>query len=255
MKINIFDKQKRPKITIVTEPAPGWVLRWISERYAELMPNTKISTTTDDNADINLYINYALFDHKTNIDVGYFTHREVEGELVAKFDQVAAEVDWCIAMSEKTAKFLPDFKTSVNLVPPDKQFMKGDLVIGVVGTEKPNGRKRYDWLDEVRSIPGIRVEMTNGKYKWEDLPAFYESIDYLLITSENEGGPLPLVEALAMRKPVITTDVGFANEYTAIKYRNLDELKSILDNLVIKQDAWDKSTAQLMEVLLKLYKS
>jgi len=43
--------------------------------------------------------------------------------------------------------------------------------------------------------------------------AFYEQIDYLLIPSLWEGGPMALQEALACGVPVIAADVGFVPDF------------------------------------------
>ena len=42
---------------------------------------------------------------------------------------------------------------------------------------------------------------------------FYEAIDYLLIPSLYEGGPMALQEALACGVPVIAADVGFVPDF------------------------------------------
>lgn len=43
---------------------------------------------------------------------------------------------------------------------------------------------------------------------------FYKNIDYLLIPSLWEGGPMALLEALAYGIPIIAADVGFVKEFT-----------------------------------------
>ncbi len=265
------------KINIVTEKAPGWVLRWIAESYAKYIPGCVVNTEVDKTADINFYINYDIFQQKSGtIDVGYFTHKErvyedkayeglsdKEKEFMRNnafvrgkhFEEVANEVDWCIAMNERLLDDLPREKSTVNLIPPDPQFMKGDIVIGWVGRTSKTGRKRINWMEDLHSIEGIKIKATEGKYDWKELPEFYKSIDYLLIYSENEGGPLPLVEALAMGVPVISNNVGFVPKYTTLRFNTLEELKQLLSGLVIKKDAWEKSSKDLYNVFLNLYNS
>jgi glycosyltransferase involved in cell wall biosynthesis len=41
------------------------------------------------------------------------------------------------------------------------------------------------------------------------MPEFYKRGSYLICASQSEGGPLPVLEALACGIPVITTDVGW----------------------------------------------
>jgi glycosyltransferase involved in cell wall biosynthesis len=241
------------KINIVTVEE-SWALRNIAENYARAL-NAQISLEADMSADINFYIHYRLFKKKTNIDIGYFTHRE-NFDLVKQqdFDRISKDVDWCISMCDKTTKFLPKYKTTTLLPSPDLQFFKrSKLILGVVGREYQSGRKRIEWIDKIKKIPDVEVKFTNNKYKWEDMPKFYESIDYLLILSDNEGGPLPLYEALAMKKPIITSDVGSTSNFTNIQYEDLDDLIQKIQKLIIPLNTWEISANKLMKIFEKLY--
>lgn len=240
------------KINIVTEPAAGWVLRRLSESWARYIPNCSVSAEADSRADINFYVNYALFERKTSIDIALFTHRERD-ERSEKFDEVAREIDWCVAMCEKTAALLPKEKTSVIYVAPDPQFQKEKVVFGVVAREyASSNRKRVHWMDELKKIEGIEIRFTGGKILWEDMPEFYKSIDYLLILSDNEGGPVPLLEALAMGVPVISSDVGFAGEFTTFRYESFEDLVKLIKGLIIPKNAWEISSRNLEEVFKKV---
>lgn len=235
------------KINIVTEPAPGWVLRRISEAYAEELEGAAVvSTEPDPAADVNFYVNYALFQGRTRCDVGFFTHREPNPPWSEVFDKAAREVTFCVSMCKRTAALLPPDRTDVVLVAPDRQFMRGKLTLGVVAREYESGRKRFEWIDELRQIPGVEVQFSGGRFKWHDMPAFYDSIDYLLVLGGNEGGPVPLVEALAMGVPAIAPDVGFVPEYSTLRYHDLEDLKEIIRGLVIAPDAQFESTKRLV---------
>lgn len=186
------------KINLVTTDT-GWVLRNLADNYAKHLPNAKVSVEPDLTADINFYFNYVLFDHKTTIDVGYFTHRELHDEyLINKFDSTAREMDWCISMCNKTTEFLPKEKTTTIHSSPDPIFLnqKEKIIFGIIGKEKPSGRKRYDWIEKLREIEGVEILATNGEYEFSQMPEFYKKIDYVLILSDNEGGPLCLYEGL-----------------------------------------------------------
>lgn len=63
------------------------------------------------------------------------------------------------------------------------------------------------------------------------MPSFYKNIDYLVILSNNEGGLMPVIEAIASGKPVIAPDVGWCWDYPVIKYNTIEDLKQILTKL------------------------
>lgn len=68
----------------------------------------------------------------------------------------------------------------------------------------------HDWGDlgaEQRAL-GRDVEVTERPY--EEMPDFYRGLDVLLCLSREEGGCLPILEALACGVPVISTRVGYA---------------------------------------------
>ncbi|MCX8008852.1 MAG: hypothetical protein N3A54_04080 [Patescibacteria group bacterium] len=52
-------------------------------------------------------------------------------------------------------------------------------------------------------------------FMWQSMPAYYESVDLILITSTEEGGGLPYMEAAASGRGIITTPVGYAKESAA----------------------------------------
>lgn len=237
-----------PYINIVTVNETGWILRRIADSFARYLPSVAVGTAIDPNADINFYVNYPLYKKRTKCDVGWFTHREFLQPAASEFDRIANEVDWCIAHSRKTAAHLPAHKTSIVYIPPDPQFHKEELVLGVVGREYSSGRKRFHWIPELEKIPGVKIVLTNGDYEFSALPDFYRSIDYLLVLSTNEGGPIPVVEALAMKKPIIAPDVGMAWEYPCLRYRDLSELQALLRKLTLQGLTWETAAANLSKI-------
>ncbi len=92
--------------------------------------------------------------------------------------------------------------------------------------------------------------------RYEDMPRFYcENVDVIVVASLAEGFCAPLVEAMAMNVPVITTDVGVASELDCIKIpRSVDGIVKGLDRLfgrrqVWPQFSWKKVNQQFRELL------
>jgi glycosyltransferase involved in cell wall biosynthesis len=74
------------------------------------------------------------------------------------------------------------------------------LVLGGDGPMMPMVKERVaadPWLRERCKLLG----------SVEDTPSFFASVDYTLLTSDSEGIPNVVLEALAMEKPVVATDV------------------------------------------------
>jgi hypothetical protein len=217
---------------------------------------SKVTTKMDPTAQVNIYIPYYAFLFNVGPakpptpSICFFTHKEKD--TASTFDECAERSTWNLTMCYKTYELLPPNKTSVIRIYPDEQFYKDKIILGVVGRPCPSGRKRFEMIEALRQIPGVEVRLTGGHLLFNQLPRFYKEIDYLVVTSDNEGGPLPVLEAMAMGKPVIAPDVGFAWDYPVLQYDGtLADLRSVVQSLVVDRNGWDKSAKQLMEVIQK----
>jgi len=236
------------KLNIVTEKeSQRWSLLYDAENLVEWMPGAVVADKPDPTADVNMFVNYALYEPVDTVTTAMFTHLEHEGSLVDTFLDVAEAVDWCFAMCQKTLWQLPPEKSSILTVWPSQQFYRSHLNIGVCGRDYKSGRKRMDWVDELRAIPGVLVITTDGKIPWLDMPGYYDSLDYLVVISENEGGPKPVVEALARGVPVIAPDVGYCWDFPVLRYRTKDGLLDIVRRLAVPRDAWAATAQHVME--------
>lgn len=238
-------------IVNIVRPQDGWALQRIAESWQ--IPGSNVSDVPDPEADVNLWVNYALFKSvgkfkKTKCDIGYFTHYEKIGLGGPLFGQVAKLMDWCIAMCEHTARHLPYDKTTIVKSSPHPQFRKEKIVFGVSGREYP--RKNTVLIPELRKIPGVEIWYTRGDLRFEQLPDWYRSIDYLLVLSNLEGGPLPVLEALAMGKPVIAPDVGWCWDYPVIRYTGTEELRAIIEGLIVP--GVEHESRQIVKVIEKV---
>ncbi len=87
--------------------------------------------------------------------------------------------------------------------------------------------------------------------------AFYAAIDYLVITSSVEGGPMPVLEAIARGVPVIAPNVGWAWEFPVIRYEPAGEysaLRQVLAQLTAPPswEQWGEAHARLFAALRKV---
>jgi len=183
-------------------------------------------------ADVHYYINYGYFSAKPRhgLTLANFTHFDPD-HLSDKFIQTAREVDHCVAVSDSTAHALrsfgvPDSKISVILVGADAHFQP-KLTIGVVGRVYPGGRKGEDIIHDLLKNPEVlaKVRIVAAQEGWgapvwrfEDPADFYRSIDYLLVPSRVEGGPVPFMEALACGTMAIAPEIGVVPQFPHISY-------------------------------------
>ena len=126
----------------------------------------------------------------------------------------------------------------------------------VVGSEQPNGRKRssllmdlawkmdlspfyfiivgQNWDAESLEKAGVRLQYAQGGLSQEQMVNLYNASDLVLCTGYEEGGPLPLAEALACGKRVLSPRFGFATEFLDDEdiYDTLEDLIKKLELIV-----------------------
>jgi hypothetical protein len=226
----------------------------MARNFAEYVPYATVSHRPDPES-CNVYFPYYLY-QPTARDICLFTHREDEKQDVNAamkagwFDKTAEAADHCWAMSEHTAKFLPPEKTTVIKPPPDPVFMGRRLVLGFSGIPQPFGRKNFEWIDELQKIPGVMCRWTMGKLEQKAMPDFYHGIDYLVIVSNNEGGPMPVVEALACGTPVIAPNVGWAWDYPVLHYEDFYDLTRIIEGMLFPLSQWTTAGQSLYNLCI-----
>jgi len=241
------------KLHIVTESeSQRWSLLPDAENLAREIPGAIVGTSPDPRAAVNMFVNYALYEPVQTIATAMFTHRERAGPFRPRFDEIALAVDHCFAMNSHTLALLPEEKSSIMWVWPDPRYHRSKLVLGVCGRAYRSGRKRMEWIEDLLAIPGVEVRTTGGKIAAPDMPRYYDGLDYLVVISDNEGGPKPVVEALARGCPVIAPDVGYCWEFPVLRYRTKEELLGIVRGLVIPYDGWKRTAQHVMAVHRRL---
>lgn len=229
------------KINIITEDkSNGWILRRCADEL-ETIPGVEINSNSP-NFDVHYFINYALYTPYSGINIGHFTHLEDSGlyrnfflDSIDKFDYytVTCDITKDILVNHG-AKKENIYKMSYG---SDSRLNK-DIVFGIVGRTYPNGRKGEYLVDKMSRKyttlawgKGWPCEIYSDK--WEDLPEFYKKIDYLVVTALNEGGPVPVIDAIRAGVPVIAPDVGWCWEFPVIRYKKGDweSLNNVLRQL------------------------
>lgn len=201
-----------------------------------------LSAKPDPSADayyLSLYFEDGLLPRNNTKPVGaYFSHREVEppGNPKAKwFDRVAAVVDLRITTAAIYQKELASLGPTVQIpVPlerdsftiPARKPLQGGLVAGFSGYKYGNKRKGEDLAAGLlRAMAGARIgwkasgrgwPVRTTRLPWAAMPAFYQSLDILVVPSRVEGVPMPPLEALACGvSVVIPRGVGLLDELPA----------------------------------------
>ncbi|MDA8217256.1 MAG: glycosyltransferase, partial [Dehalococcoidales bacterium] len=228
----------------------GWILERCAREIADRLANVTVSSTPDPSADVNYYVNYSAYrGPQPTIEVAFFTHIEERSpEARERFFQVAHAMDACVCMSDRYADALRQAGASdVQVITPgvDLLLYRPLVRVGVVGRTYHTGRKGEDLVRAVMDEPGIEWHFTGSGwpapatfYSPEQMPDFYNSVDYILVPSHYEGGPMCVLEALACGKEVIAPNVGFVEDYPHIEYRTGDaqDLRRVLRGLVAQRD-------------------
>lgn len=217
-------------------PNDGWILEKMADNLLSRLPEVRGFHHTDmvlysgnsplneEGVSINYYINYRLFKKKSNhIDIAWFTHPEPDD----KFYEIAQQVDFAICNCEKYRHELSERGVNAyTIIPGIDEIFRPVLKVGFVGRFSDYGyRKGSDILESVNQLNFVDLMLTNGEVSQKDLPDFYNKLDCVLIASRYEGGPMCLLEGLAMGKPIICPpDVGLASmfEENIIPYTNGD---------------------------------
>lgn len=233
------------RLNIITEGC-GWILERCARELEARLPDV----TVDGNrrAAINYYLPFWKRTAPEGFaQIGLFTHN---------FDRAAAHVgvfDEYVCMNEQMARHLrhlrvPEerlrvirpghFVQEVGARPPTSA-----ITFGIAGNVYRGGRKGEHLVARMVEA-GYDVEAFGTGWpcprarEADDLrmlPAWYtSSIDYLVITSTDEGGPMPLLDALHYGCPVIApTGVGWCDEFPCIRYRAGDwpDLQRVLRGL------------------------
>jgi len=86
-----------------------------------------------------------------------------------------------------------------------------------------------------------------GPTSWQEMPEFYHNADAFILNSDYETFSIVLAEALSTGTPVISTQVGIANElseevFIAVEKQNPSSLKSAMETIIEGKQQWNAQT-------------
>jgi hypothetical protein len=248
--LGIFSRNKKfenVQIVNIKVQSDAWVLEKMALKLTEI-PEVRLSTQTNNQAKLNYFFNYFQFEEVRTPTAAWFTHIEERSPEVSDiWWQTVDAVDVCVFHSEmyrRTVKEKFPSKECITISPgvDFDSFRPRKLRIGIVGRAYPEtGRKGEALLQSVVAdhpeiewvVTGQNWGVKNLSVSDDELPSLYRGLDYVLITSAYEGGPMSALEALASGVPVISPDIGWMPELPHITYEvgNLDQLNTILGGL------------------------
>lgn len=121
---------------------------------------------------------------------------------------------------------------------------------GVEGIIKPAIQElKEEGYNITLNLADRNIKMT----KQEEMPNFYNSLDIYLCMSKNEGTPLPVLEAMAMGIPIISTDVGIVREAFGDKQkkyiisRDKESLKSAIKEMINNEEEFKNLSKENLE--------
>ncbi|MDT7836546.1 glycosyltransferase [Aquabacterium sp. OR-4] len=231
------------KVEII-HPGDGWVLDRLARILIERIPGAYGSphaSRAQADTDIAYFMHYGLFGQSHAPVRGCFMPHKEPPDAV--FDMAARHAGFCVAPSRASVAECLPFNAATHLVYHgiDLQAFRPRLRIGFVGREYPSGRKGSEIFGFLRGLDFVDLRLTNGTLRDDEIPAFIGDMDYILIASKHEGGPLCFQEALASGVEVISTDVGMVSDFRdapgvhLYPYNDLAALRQLLDRLLARR--------------------
>ena len=212
----------------VVHSGNAWILRRLARYLVDGLPyvdGAPWRPSAVNHYDLTYYVNYQLCERpkhplrrrvlwrtpNSRLVGAFFPHREGDD-----FDRVARRVDFCVAPCARYADYLrehcnPNSHLIYHGIELERFTPK--LRLGFIGRRYKTGRKGEALLRAVAELPYVELLCTDGALSEEEIPGFYQRIDYVLITSSIEGGPLCFQEGLASGKEILSTDVGMVSEF------------------------------------------
>ncbi len=178
--------------------------------------------------------------YNKKISFGVCDHLYLRGEEEWRTDKILKYSNYYFVTSDKLYKIYSEKSIKPQMIIHDGVNLKdykpenlerfynpNKLIVGWVGNSKFVDSDNDADMKGVEGIikPVIKELQEEGydielrladrnikKISQSDMPTFYNSINLYICASKEEGTPMPVLEAMAMGIPVITTNVGIAEE-------------------------------------------
>ena len=224
----------------IIHPNSGWILTSIAQKIAEFSEIFSLHTNQIP-LDLDAYFYVDIQNCWSNeikkatpkaLHIGMFTH--LDKDDITSFRYHWQELDGVVHMCNR---YYQVFLNEMTVIHPGdvSQFKLRPLILGVAqrgGFEgKGDGFLQDAWNEglpydlrdhfsimfkgkgwDTETFKGHNI-YTDENEDYDSYQSFYHTIDYLLIPSLWEGGPMALLEALACGIPVIAADVGFVPDF------------------------------------------
>ena len=131
-----------------------------------------------------------------------------------------------------------------------------DFIVGFAG--KADEYKGYGMIAQACAELGVKFKPATGEVPPEGMLEYYKSIDLLVCASHAEGFGMPVMECLAINKPVITTDVGAARYLNVHKVdRSVEGIKQGIlrfytSSQVLPKFSWENVCCQFKKLYIQL---
>lgn len=177
----------------------------------------------------------------------------------------------CVAQNPSLAKKLQKLINQDNVVympnGVDTKLFNRKFVVGFVGAHADNSdHKGFNLIRKACEELGLELRTAHSGFQNDvrpisEMPKFYQSIDCLVLASISEGCNNPTLEALAMNKPVISTNVGIASELEGVILveRNVESIKKALRKFsgrieILEKYSWEIIAKKYRDLYLKRLK-
>ena len=279
------------RINVITVDS-GWILQKISERIVlegnKLGHEFILSHSPSNYVDCNFYVDIQnCYSKKTNtLDIGLFTHVDRDdmntvnhscltldyiihmcNRYYESFKSIYSEDKMSVLYPSETNTKLTEYKPKIGVFQRGRYEGKGfNFLMSLSDPIIKNFRFKFvgkDWDQVVSKLTsmGVEVEYVTSE-DYSKYPSHYHDVDYVLIPSLWEGGPISVLEALACGKPVISSDVGFVGDFKVdYTYQPNDMgglvniLKEIIEPIKIRRNSVSEVTYKnYTEGLIKIIK-